>query len=90
MIRTAGRNELQKYLADSEIQTLIHYPVPPHKQNAYREFNHLSLPLTEKIHREVLSLPLSQIMTDAEVTMVVEILNKFSSSLSSQFSLSLS
>jgi dTDP-4-amino-4,6-dideoxygalactose transaminase len=88
VIRTARRKELQQYLADNEIQTLIHYPVPPHKQKAYREFNHLSLPLTEKIHEEVLSLPLSQVMAEAEVTMVVEVLNKFSSSLSGQISLS--
>ena len=79
VIRTPHRDKLQKYLTDNEIQTLIHYPIPPHKQKAYSEYNHLSLPLTERMHGEVLSLPVSQVMTVDEVTKVVKVLNKFSS-----------
>ncbi|NSW94258.1 MAG: DegT/DnrJ/EryC1/StrS family aminotransferase [Bacteroidales bacterium] len=75
VIRHPRRDELQKYLADNAIQTLIHYPVPPHKQKAYKEWNHLSLPVTEKIHNEVLSLPVSQVMTDAEAEEVVNVIN---------------
>ena len=75
VIRTSNRDMLQKYLHDNGIQTGIHYPVPPHKQNAYKEWNHLSLPVTEKIHNEVLSLPMSQVMTDQEIIRVVEVSN---------------
>lgn len=77
VIRTAGRDRLQQYLTDSGIQTLIHYPIPPHKQEAYKEYNHLSFPLTEKIHNEVLSLPISPVLTNEEIKIIVEALNKF-------------
>lgn len=77
VIRHPERDRLQQYLADNGIQTLIHYPIPPHKQKAYMEWNDLSLPVTEKIHREVLSLPISQVMTDDEVRTVTETLNRF-------------
>ena len=77
IIRSSRRNELQKHLSDYGVQTMIHYPVPPHKQNAYSEWNHLSFPITEKIHEEVLSLPISQVITNEEVEKVVEILNSF-------------
>jgi dTDP-4-amino-4,6-dideoxygalactose transaminase len=66
---------LQKYLADNGIQTLIHYPIPPHKQCAYKNWNNLSFPITEKIHNEVLSMPISPVMSNKEVELVVEILN---------------
>jgi dTDP-4-amino-4,6-dideoxygalactose transaminase len=79
VIRHPQRDELQKYLADHDIQTLIHYPIPPHKQNAYREYNDLSLPVTEKIHKEVLSLPISQVMNMLEAEKVVEVINQFPS-----------
>ncbi|HBT86662.1 MAG: DegT/DnrJ/EryC1/StrS family aminotransferase [Fermentimonas sp.] len=77
IIRTSRRNELQKYLIDSGIQTIIHYPIPPHKQNAYSEWNNLSFPITEKIHDEVLSLPISQVITNEEAKKVVEVINSF-------------
>lgn len=80
VVRTGNRDHFQKYLAESGIQTVIHYPVPPHKQPAYREWNNLSFPITEKIHREVISLPISPVMTDAEVEKVVEVVNRYSSS----------
>jgi dTDP-4-amino-4,6-dideoxygalactose transaminase len=77
VIRHPERDRLQQYLTDNGIQTLIHYPVPPHKQSAYREWNSLSFPVTEKIHREVLSLPVSQLMEETEAMKVTEIINKF-------------
>jgi len=77
VIRCHDRNKLQHYLSENGIQTLIHYPIPPHKQNAYKVWNHLSLPITEKIHKEVLSLPISQVMSDNEVENVTDLLNHF-------------
>ncbi len=77
VIRTEFRDQLKTYLAQKGISTLIHYPIPPHKQLAYREINHLSFPITEKIHREVLSLPLCPTMSWKEVKQVVKALNSF-------------
>lgn len=77
VIRSKYRDELQKYLSDNGIQTLIHYPIPPHKQLCYQEWNDLSLPITEKIHQEVLSLPISPIMSMSDVEKVVELCNQF-------------
>lgn len=76
-IRCKRRDELQKYLADNGIQTVIHYPIPPHKQECYKEWNNLSFPITEQIHDEELSLPMSPVMEDSEVRNVVEVLNKW-------------
>ena len=70
------RDGLQRYLADNGVNTMIHYPIPPHKQNCYAEWNGLSFPITERIHREELSIPLNQTMTDDEVKTVVDLLNK--------------
>jgi len=77
VIRIANRAELQKYLFENEIQTLIHYPIPPHKQTAYSELSELSLPLTEGIHNEVLSLPISGVLTEEEVSHVISVLNSY-------------
>lgn len=66
VIRCKSRDGLQGYLHEKGVETLIHYPIPPHKQLAYKEFNHLNLPVTEKIHQEVLSLPISPVMTSDE------------------------
>ena len=74
-IRTENRDRLQKYLTQNEIQTLIHYPIPPHKQKAYSKWNNLILPVTEKIHNEILSLPISPVMTEDEAKKVVEVIN---------------
>jgi dTDP-4-amino-4,6-dideoxygalactose transaminase len=71
------RDELQNYLSENGVQTNIHYPIPPHKQAAYREWNHLSFPITEKIHKETLSLPLHPCLTQDEVEKVIELLNKY-------------
>ena len=76
-IRTNRRDELQKYLTENGIQTLIHYPIPPHKQKCYSEWNQLSFPITENIHNEILSLPISQVLSLSEVENVVDILNDF-------------
>jgi dTDP-4-amino-4,6-dideoxygalactose transaminase len=77
VIRSSRRDQLQKYLTDQGIQTLIHYPIPPHKQLAYKEWNNLSFPITEQIHNQVLSLPMSPLMNDEEVKAVVLALNNF-------------
>lgn len=76
-IRCKRRNELQQYLSEKGVQTVIHYPIPPHKQECYKEWNHLSFPITEQIHDEELSLPMSPCMTIEEVKTVVEIINAF-------------
>jgi dTDP-4-amino-4,6-dideoxygalactose transaminase len=75
VIRTSKRDELQKYMNDNGIQTLIHYPIPPHKQQAYREFNKLSFPITEKVHEELLSLPLRWSNENDEIKQIVNALN---------------
>lgn len=76
-VRCAKRDDLQRYLTEHEVQTIIHYPIPPHQQECYSEWNTLSFPVTERIHREELSLPISPVMTDEEVQQIVEILNKY-------------
>jgi len=78
VIRTQQRQALQEHLSTAGIQTLIHYPVPPHQQRAYQELNVQSYPLTEAIHREVLSLPISPVMTDEDVSAVIHVCNTFS------------
>src|SRR5690554_3903714 len=77
VIRYYKRYLLFDYLNNNGIQSLVHYPIPPHKQKAYKELSHMHLPVTEKIHNEVISLPISQIIIDKEADRVVEILNKF-------------
>lgn len=77
VIRCNERAKLQNYLSQNGIQTLIHYPIPPHKQLAYAEWNDLSFPITEQIHAEVLSLPISPVMSNDEVKKVVEVINEF-------------
>lgn len=71
------RDELQQYLKENDIQTLIHYPIPPHKQECYKEWNKLSLPVSEQIHTQELSLPISQVMTENEMIKVVRVINEF-------------
>lgn len=77
VIRTESRNELQEYLKENGIETMIHYPIPPHLQKAMKEFNSLSFPITEKIHREVLSLPMSPLLTEEEVSRIIEVINRY-------------
>lgn len=77
VIRTEDRDALQQYLAENGVQTLIHYPIPPHRQACYADWNGRSYPITEQIHREVLSLPISPVMDQAEVRHVTDTLNAF-------------
>ena len=77
VIRTQTRKELQKYLLDNKIQTLIHYPLPPHKQSAYKEWNNDTYPITEKMHDEVLSLPISGVQDLKDTRKIVQIINDF-------------
>lgn len=76
-VRTHNRDEFQKYLTEKGIQTIIHYPTPPHKQGAYKEWNNLSFPITEEIHNTILSLPISPVMTNSEIEKVVEVVNEY-------------
>ncbi len=77
VVRSANRSALQEHLQSHGVQSLIHYPVPPHKQMAYSSWNHLSLPITEKIHQEVLSLPLSSVMDTEEISQVISVVNGY-------------
>ena len=74
-VRTARRDAFQAYLTEKDIQTVIHYPIPPHRQPAYTEWHGLSLPITEEIHDTVVSLPISPVMTDDEVSTVIAAVN---------------
>lgn len=77
VIRTTKREELQKYLLDNGVQTLIHYPLAPHKQEAYKEWKNKSLPISEQIHDEVLSLPISGVQSFEDTKKIVERINDF-------------
>lgn len=76
-ILTPERDKLAKYLEENGIQINIHYPTPPHKQGAYSEWKDMSFPVSEKIHREELSLPMSPVLTNEEVEKIVEVLNEY-------------
>ncbi|MCI6799002.1 MAG: DegT/DnrJ/EryC1/StrS family aminotransferase [Spirochaetia bacterium] len=76
-ILTEDREGLQKYLTEKEIGTNIHYPIPPHKQECYKEWNNLSFPVTEKIHQQELSLPMSPCLTDEQIQYVIDTLNEW-------------
>ena len=77
VIRNSNRSNLQEFLKQKNIQTLIHYPVPPHKQKAYKELNNLEYPITEKIHKEVLSLPISPVLNRDEIEYVIKSINEY-------------
>lgn len=76
-VRCETRDALQTYLDKNNVQTIIHYPSPPHKQGAYAEWNALSFPITEQIHREIISLPISPVMTEEEINTVVKSINTY-------------
>ena len=76
-IRTEKRDQFQAYLKEKEIQTLIHYPVAVYHQKCMQEFAHLHLPVTDKIHKEILSLPCNQIMTNQEITYIINTINDY-------------
>lgn len=71
------RDELQQHLTEHGVQTLIHYPIPPHKQECYRAWNNRSYPITEKIHAQELSIPMSQVVSEEEAMEVVSAINSF-------------
>ena len=77
VVQVEDRANFQSYLTEKGIQTVIHYPIPPHKQKAYSELNQLSFPLTEKIHDQVLSLPISPVLTNTEVQKIIDVVNGF-------------
>ncbi|MCU6305810.1 DegT/DnrJ/EryC1/StrS family aminotransferase [Enterobacter quasiroggenkampii] len=77
VIRVKDRDSLQRYLTTYDIQTVIHYPTPPHRQLAYRELKDLSFPLSEEIHREVISIPMDPTLTEEQVSYVIDVLNKY-------------
>lgn len=77
VVRISERDRFQKYLESRGVQSSIHYPTSPHKQLAYHELAHLSLPVTEKIHREVVSLPISPTLTPVQVEHIVEVVNEW-------------
>ena len=72
-----ARNQFQHYLTENDIQTLIHYPIPPHKQKCYAEYSNMRLPITERIHDQELSLPMSPTLKDEEITKIIEVINKW-------------
>ncbi|OIU87281.1 DegT/DnrJ/EryC1/StrS family aminotransferase [Acinetobacter sp. AR2-3] len=77
VIRTKNRDDLQQYFTENGIQTLIHYPIPPHKQQAYKEWNDLNYPISEQIHREVLSLPMGPTLSIADAERIITLCNQF-------------
>ena len=77
IIRTSNRKQLQTYLLENKIETMIHYPIPPHKQKAISIWNHLSFPITEKIHEEVVSIPMNASLTDDEIQHIISTLNRY-------------
>ena len=77
IIRTPNRQALQNYLKNNEIETMIHYPIPPHKQKALSNWNHLSFKKKKKIHEEVLSIPMNATLTDDEIEYIILTLNRY-------------
>lgn len=76
-ILCSSRNRLQQYLKDNGIETMIHYPIPPHQQEAYKEWNEQHYPITEFIHQQELSLPCNPTMTDEEVYQIIDSINMY-------------
>lgn len=76
-VTSPQRDKLQQYLTEAGIETLIHYPIPPHKQHALREYSHIVLPVTERIHAQELSLPCHPAMSDSDVMRVINAVNSF-------------
>ena len=77
VVRTQNRSALQEYLKSQGIETMIHYPIPPHQQQALAILNHLSFPITEKIHEEVLSIPLNSSLSDSEIQHIIATINRY-------------
>lgn len=76
-VRCPNRNTLKDYLYQHDIETMIHYPIPPHKQKAYQEWNNQKFPISERIHQEILSLPISPLLTDSQIQRIIDAMNSF-------------
>jgi dTDP-4-amino-4,6-dideoxygalactose transaminase len=81
VIRTSNRMDLQNYLKENGIETMIHYPIPPHKQKALLNWNHLSFPITEKIHNEILSIPINSVLTKKEIRKIINSSNELNNNM---------
>lgn len=77
VLRVENRELFQAYLTSRGVQSLVHYPIPPHKQEAYIEWNNLSFPISEKIHREIISIPISPVLSLQDAATVVEVMNEY-------------
>jgi len=77
VVRCLTRESFQAYLNSNGIQTIIHYPIPPHKQDAYKDMSHLNLPISEMLHNEVISIPISSVMTNEEIGKVITVINNY-------------
>lgn len=77
VVRVKNRTNFIDYLNRNEIGNLIHYPIPPHKQQALSEYSHLSFPISEAIHNEVVSIPMSPVLSDEDVAKVISVLNNY-------------
>ena len=76
-VRTNNREHLKNYLEQKGIESLVHYPIPPHKQECNKKYSHLSLPITEEIHKNILSIPISPVLTDDEVDYIINTINNY-------------
>lgn len=76
-VRTNNRDHFREYLLNNGIETIIHYPIPPHKQPAYKKWNNHSYPVTEQIHKEIISLPISPVTSDNDAKFIVDIINRY-------------
>ena len=77
VVRTQNRSALQEYLKSQGIETMIHYPIAPHQQKALAHWNQLSLPITEKIHHEVLSIPMNSTLSEADIQHIIATINQY-------------
>ena len=77
VIKTTQRVELAQHLNDNGVQSLIHYPIPPHKQDAYQEWREESFPVSEEIHKKVLSIPISSVISGTAVASIINLINTF-------------
>ncbi|MCB0398167.1 MAG: DegT/DnrJ/EryC1/StrS family aminotransferase [Winogradskyella sp.] len=77
VIEVEDREDFVNYLNKNKVGWLIHYPTPPHKQMALKRFSHLKLPITEQIHKRIISLPISPVLSDKEVNTVIEVINAY-------------
>lgn len=77
VVTVNDREHFVNYLKQNQIETLLHYPIAPHKQVALKEFSALQLPLTEQIHKNIVSLPISPVITEKEITQIIQTLNKY-------------